>query len=373
MLALIDTLRQIHGDSLGRLGLGPTECRYRIVATGARWRLRAYVDTSAGTPLLIVAAPIKRPYIWDLADSVSVVRHCLQKRLQLYLLEWLAPSRGDKDAGLAYYATRSIGEAVAIVAQQAGGKTPLVMGHSLGGTLAAIFAAFDPPSIRGLVLLSTPLYFAPGSCRFRDAIVAMAPPRLAAMEIVPGSLLSQLSLMASPETFLWSRLVDFVLSVGDREALMVQARVERWALDEFPLPGRLVNEIFDWLCRENRLCAQTLRIGDRILGPSSLRTPMLAVVNIADAVAPPRSIAPFIDAMQGGHTHLIEYPGEAGVGLQHLGAGPTEPPTETSTKPPLALPDKPSIAVLPFQNMSGDPDQVDVKQVGPRTGRPLRA
>ena len=38
-------------------------------------------------------------------------------------------------------------------------------------------------------------------------------------------------------------------------------------------------------------------------------------------------------------------------------ACPSEPPTETSTKPPLALPDKPSIAVLPFQNMSGDPEQ----------------
>jgi len=32
-----------------------------------------------------------------------------------------------------------------------------------------------------------------------------------------------------------------------------------------------------------------------------------------------------------------------------------KPPTETA--PPLALPDKPSIAVLPFQNMSGDPEQ----------------
>ena len=123
MLTLIDTLRQIQGDRLGRLGLGPTECRYRIVATGARWRLRAYVDTSAGTPLLIVAAPIKRPYIWDLAYSVSVVRHCLQNRLHLYLLEWMAPSRSDKDAGLGYYATRSIGEAVATVARQAGGTT----------------------------------------------------------------------------------------------------------------------------------------------------------------------------------------------------------------------------------------------------------
>jgi adenylate cyclase len=39
------------------------------------------------------------------------------------------------------------------------------------------------------------------------------------------------------------------------------------------------------------------------------------------------------------------------------GAGPSEPPTETSTKPPLALPEKPSIAVLPFANMSGDPEQ----------------
>jgi polyhydroxyalkanoate synthase len=236
MLALIDTLRQIQGDSLEWLGLGPTECRYRIVATGARWQLRAYVDTSAGTPLLIVAAPIKRPYIWDLADSVSVVRHCLQNRLRLYLLEWMAPSRSDKNAGLGDYATRSIGEAVATVAQQASGKTPLIMGHSLGGTLAAIFAAFDPSSIRGLVLLSTPLCFEPGSCRFRDAIVAMAPPNLAAMKIVPGSLLSQVTLMVSPETFLWSRLVDFFVSAGDPEALMVNARVERWALDEFPYP-----------------------------------------------------------------------------------------------------------------------------------------
>jgi adenylate cyclase len=39
------------------------------------------------------------------------------------------------------------------------------------------------------------------------------------------------------------------------------------------------------------------------------------------------------------------------------GVGPSEPSTRASAKPSLALPDKPSIAVLPFQNMSGDPDQ----------------
>ncbi len=33
------------------------------------------------------------------------------------------------------------------------------------------------------------------------------------------------------------------------------------------------------------------------------------------------------------------------------------PPDAETVRPPLALPDKPSIAVLPFQNMSGDPEQ----------------
>jgi adenylate cyclase len=36
---------------------------------------------------------------------------------------------------------------------------------------------------------------------------------------------------------------------------------------------------------------------------------------------------------------------------------PPEPAMETPAKQSLGLPDKPSIAVLPFQNMSGDPDQ----------------
>jgi adenylate cyclase len=38
----------------------------------------------------------------------------------------------------------------------------------------------------------------------------------------------------------------------------------------------------------------------------------------------------------------------------------------------LALPDKPSIAVLPFQNMSGDPEVGQSPEDCARTGRRLR-
>jgi TolB-like protein/class 3 adenylate cyclase len=39
------------------------------------------------------------------------------------------------------------------------------------------------------------------------------------------------------------------------------------------------------------------------------------------------------------------------------GTGPSEQTAGGAANPPLALPDKPSIAVLPFANMSGDPEQ----------------
>jgi polyhydroxyalkanoate synthase len=124
---------------------------------------------------------------------------------------------------------------------------PFLIGHSLGGTLAAIHAALGPQSVKGLVLLSAPLCFQPGVSRFRDAIVAMAPSSLDDTDVVQGSLLSQLSALASPETFVWSRLLDATLSSADALAWEVHARVERWALDEVPLPGKLVHQMLEWL------------------------------------------------------------------------------------------------------------------------------
>jgi polyhydroxyalkanoate synthase len=113
--------------------------------------------------------------------------------------------------------------------------------------------------------------------------------------------------------------MDAVLSAADPRALAVHARVERWALDEVALPGQLVHQIVQWLYREDRFCRGTLQIGDREVGPSSLRLPILAVVNSADEIAPPASVTRFTEAMADrGRARIIAYPGESGVGLQHL-------------------------------------------------------
>ncbi len=316
--AVMDALRRVQGDVFGACGLGPVECSYRVPASGPHWRLRAYGEAGGWPPLLIVAAPIKRPYIWDLAPSRSAIRYCLSRHLSLYLLEWLSPARSQATAGLEAYAGEAIAECLAKAAGDTGGEKPFLMGHSLGGTLAAIHAALDPEGVRGLALLGAPLCFQPGVSRFRDTLISLVAPELSDTDIVPGSLLSQASALASPSTFVWSRLMDATLSLADPAATAIHARVERWALDEAALPGRLVHEIVDWLYREDRFYHGTLAVCGREVGPSGLRLPTLMVINTADEIAPPASIAPFMRAMPVGAAQVVEYTGETGVGLQHL-------------------------------------------------------
>jgi polyhydroxyalkanoate synthase subunit PhaC len=317
LFEVVDVLRRAQGDAVASFGLGPSECAYRVVASSPYWRLRDYGSEETSQTLLIVATPIKRPYIWDLTPATSAIRYCLRAGLRVRLLEWLPASRQTGNNGLTEY-TLAISECVAKLTNEGAGSRPFLVGHSLGGTLAAIYAAISPATINGLVLLAAPLCFQPGQSQFRDALVSLVPPKLSA-DIFPGSLLSQMSALASPGTFVWSRLVDAAFSLAARQTLEMHARIERWTLDEISLPGLLLQQIIDWLYRENRLCRGVLRIGDTRVDPTNLSAPTLAIVNTADEIAPAASLKPFTAALPSQTVRIIEYPGEVGVCLQHLG------------------------------------------------------
>jgi hypothetical protein len=111
---MADILRRVQGDAVAAFGLGSSECPHRIVASGPYWRLRDYGRHEAPQSLLIVAAPIKRPYIWDLAPSASAIGYCLQKGLHVHLLEWVPASRRASNTGLDECA-RAISDCVAKV------------------------------------------------------------------------------------------------------------------------------------------------------------------------------------------------------------------------------------------------------------------
>ena len=310
----MDAMRRAQGAILQALGFGPLEHGYSVRTSGAGWRLRDYGGGTRAS-LLVIAAPIKRPYIWDLAPSVSAIGHCLEQRFRVHLLEWTAPSLNDEPMGFDEYVD-AIADPVARVTAAAD-AAPIVLGHSLGGTLAAIFAAYRAQRLAGLVLLSAPLCFGLGACRFRDAVAVLAGPAPGQSQIVPGAFLSQVSAIAAPDSFIWSRLADAAASLADRPAFEIQLRVERWTLDEVPLPGKFVAQVLEWLYRQDRFCRSALPVKDRALGPRDLTTPILAVVGAADDIAPRGAVATFLE-MSPAPSEILEHPRESGVALQHL-------------------------------------------------------
>lgn len=314
----VDAFRRMHGDLLGSFGFGPCESPYRAIASGPYWQLRDYNSAQPPHAVLIVAAPIKRPYIWDIAPTVSAIRCCLDAGLRVYLLEWLPASEETCNVGIAE-CVQAISAALEAITSGVENQKPILVGHSLGGTLAAIYAASAPGTVSGLVLLSAPLCFRAGESVFRDALVSLVPDPVSDSKPYPGSILSLASAAASPLTFIRSRFTDAIHSAVDPVAMDIHTRVERWALDEVALPGKLLSEIIELLYRENRFCRGILKVEQQKIGPENLSAPTLAVVNTADLVAPLLSVSPIGEALGSERFRIIEYPGESGAGLQHLG------------------------------------------------------
>jgi len=306
----LDRLRQAQGALLDAGGWRPLEAPYRIVHEQTGVALRRY-DGADGSPLvLIVPAPIKRPYLWDLDPEVSVVRRMLERGMQVYVMEWRpAPA----DYGLEQYGERLILDCL----EATGAARAVLLAHSLGGLLAAIFATLHPQRVQGLGLVASPLHFG-ADTPVLDAMVSQL--KIDQLpDSLPGSFLSVASANAAPGVFGGERLLDAVLSAADPARLRTHLLVERWTLDELALPRRLVAELATQCVREDRFVRGALEIRGRIAAPSNLDAPLLCVMDDRCPLVPPAAMLPFIAAVASRDRTVLRYGGDVGVALQHVG------------------------------------------------------
>ena len=308
----LDRVRRMQGATLDAMGLRPLETRHSVEHSEPGLALRRYGErTAAGPVVLIVPAPIKGPYIWDLAPEVSVVRRCLAAGARVFLAEW---QPAPPALGMADYAARLLLACL----DAAGAERAILLGHSLGGLFAAIFSALHPERVRGLALLAAPLNFGPDARVFSRMAAGLACEALP--DALPGSFLGMASFNAAPGTFGAERWADGVASLADARDLRRHLQVERWALDELPLPRRLVADLLTAIVRENRFARGSLEIDGGRAAPAQLAAPLLCVIDPHCAVVPPETVLPVFDAAGSADKTLLRYEREPGVSLQHVGA-----------------------------------------------------
>ena len=173
--------------------------------------------------------------------------------------------------------------------------------------------------MRGLVLLESPLAFGSDSGTL-TALVRRTPPiRCAGLGRIPGSLLDLLSASASPEEFVFWRARDRMAALGDPAALRTHLLVERWSLDEFPMPARLFEDVVETLYRENRFAGGRLCVGGRTARARNVTAPLMGVVDPLSDIVPMAAMRPFFETARSRSKTLLNYSGEPGVALRHTG------------------------------------------------------
>jgi polyhydroxyalkanoate synthase len=246
------------------------------------------------------------------------VERLRESGLPVYLLDWRRPEPSDASLGLEAYAGDALRDSLDVIEAETGAARAFLVGHSLGGTLAAIFAARHPQRAAGLVALEAPIAFGEG--RFEAAAAGGPSPRAitGALGNVPGSFLDLASVGADPGAFVREPLTD-AMATGSSPLGRLHWQVRRWTLDESPMAARLFEEVYQALYRENRFAERRLTLEGASADPQAIECPILAVLDRRSRIVPPSSIEAYRTCTGARRVELLDYTGDAGVVMQHLG------------------------------------------------------
>jgi polyhydroxyalkanoate synthase len=252
------------------------------------------------TPILIVASLINRYYVLDLLPELSVIAELCRHGFEVFVLDWKAPGQDGPARGFADYLDGAIATATATAAattaakagKGADGKVGL-LGYCMGGTLAAMFAARHPRSLRWLTLLGTPIDFhqsgrlAEWTQRPRfDADLLMD----VYGNMPPWLMQSGFKLLNPVDTL--AKLMRLHQNAEDEQVVRQFVALESWLDDNVAFPGGVYREYIRRLYQENALLRGELRVAGERLELKSLSAPLLNVVALRDHIcAPPSSRA----------------------------------------------------------------------------------
>jgi polyhydroxyalkanoate synthase len=299
----------------------PPTTPYEVISERGKVRLRYYRagGRSRGTPLLLVYALIKRPFILDLLPGRSVVENLTAQGFAVYLVDWLPPTYADRWRGFAAYVNDDLAHAVRVVRDHAGVERVPLFGYCFGGLLATIYTALHPRAVKNLVTLNLPLDLSTRQIPLFTFLVDYFSAETVDLVTAtygncPAWLVSAGFTAMAPLHHALDKYVGLYRNQDREDYARMFSLVERWMNSDVPLAGQIFREAVGGIFQQNLPAQNRFRVGDQVVKLSHITCPVLNVVGEHDDVVHPTSSLAFVDLVGSGDAHTLLFP------TGHIGA-----------------------------------------------------
>jgi len=281
----------------------PPNTPYTVVYEGGKVSLRHYRAQGPrhATPLLLVYALIKRPYILDLMPGRSVVETLVKNGFEVYLIDWIPPTRADSWRGFDAYVNQDIANAARAVQLREGVEQISLLGYCFGAMLSVMYTALHPETVKNFVTLTLPL-----DMSVRDIPTNSLMDRISdeTIELItkiygncPAAIMKAGFTSMSPIHHALDKYVGLYRNKQTPGYSKMFDLFEHWMSNEVPLAGQIFRELVIDISKKNLLPQSQFVAGGRKVELKNITCPVLNVVADRDDVVAPRSSLPFIDAI----------------------------------------------------------------------------
>jgi polyhydroxyalkanoate synthase subunit PhaC len=289
----------------------PGATPYEVVYETDKLKLRHYRAQSGprATPLLVVYALIKRPFILDLLPGRSVIENLTRQGFETFLTDWIPPTPRDRWRGFDAYVNEQLCDAVVALQLITGKDRTNMLGYCLGGLLSVLWTAFYPDSVKNLVTLATPI----------DTEVSENPLFNLASRITketaelitdtygncPAWFINACFTAIAPVHHMLAKYMDLHKNQASRDYAEFFERFEQWMNSDVPLSGRLFSELIGDLFGRNPLVRGEFAVGNNRVDLKKITCPLLNVVGEHDDVVPAKSSLPLINLVGSRDKHNL--------------------------------------------------------------------
>jgi len=290
--------------TLGAIGRGfgsqisadpPPVTPYEVIYEGGKVSLRHYHAPNRihATPIVLVYALIKRPFVLDLQPGKSVVESLLKQGFDVYLTDWIPPTKEDAWRGFDAYVNGDLANAVRAVQIEENVEQVHVLGYCLGALLALLYTALHPENVKNLVTLTVPFDM---SVRDLPIYNLMDQVDDSAVELItkiygncPAWMVNMSFTAMSPIHHAFDKYVGLYRNAERDGYADMFDLFERWMSSDVALAGKIFREMTGDIFKRNLLAKGEMQIAGRPVDLQNVTCPLLNVVAELDDVVHPRS------------------------------------------------------------------------------------